>query len=76
MQLPITRMNYQVLWSVSPSSSIRTEAYKIISRSIFATESANTSVSCQQISYGIIYKLQGNEIVVVAVAHLHRKPEY
>lgn len=26
--------------------------------------------------YGIIYKVQDNEIVVVAVAHLHRKPEY
>jgi len=26
--------------------------------------------------YGIIYKLQENEIVVIAVAHLHRKPEY
>lgn len=26
--------------------------------------------------YGVIYKQAENEIVVVAVAHLHRKPEY
>ena len=26
--------------------------------------------------YGIIYKILKNEILVVAVAHLHRKPDY
>jgi len=26
--------------------------------------------------FGIIYQLRENEIIVVAVAHLHRKPEY
>ena len=26
--------------------------------------------------YGIIYQLKESEIMVVAVAHLHRKPEY
>jgi plasmid stabilization system protein ParE len=26
--------------------------------------------------YGIIYEASGDEIVIIAVAHLHRKPEY
>ena len=26
--------------------------------------------------YGIIYEASGDEIVIIAVAHLHRRPEY
>jgi toxin ParE2 len=26
--------------------------------------------------YGVIYQIRGNEILVVAVANLHRKPDY
>jgi toxin ParE2 len=26
--------------------------------------------------YGVIYEVSGDEIVIIAIAHLHRKPEY
>jgi plasmid stabilization system protein ParE len=30
----------------------------------------------ERFPYGVIYKLRGDEIIVVAVAHLHRAPLY
>jgi hypothetical protein len=30
----------------------------------------------QRFPYGIIYEASGDEIVIIAIAHLHRKPEY
>ena len=33
-------------------------------------------VSCQDFLYVIIYRVDNNEILIVAVAHLHRKPKY
>jgi len=33
---------------------------------------------CQtkQFPYGIIYTIENNDIIIIAVAHLHREPEY
>ena len=30
----------------------------------------------KQFPYGIIYQLRSNEILIVAITHLHRKPDY
>jgi len=30
----------------------------------------------RRFSYGIIYQIRGNDVLIVAVAHLHRKPSY
>jgi hypothetical protein len=32
-------------------------------------------VSPQRVSYGIVYSLKADDIIVLGVAHLHRKPE-
>ena len=30
----------------------------------------------KQFPYGIIYQIRSNEILIVAITHLHRKPDY
>jgi plasmid stabilization system protein ParE len=42
----------------------------------FLAESVHAFGLIQRFPYGVVYAVEGNDVIILAIAHLHRKPGY